>query len=179
MRTTYKYRIYLTSGQRRILNQQLEECRYVWNEMLGAREYAYEQGFTCGLYDLQAMLVGWKQSRPSLKLVHSQVLQNIAVRLDLAFQAFFRRVKEGAEASGYPRYKKWGRYRSITYPQYGNGVEIRGNDLVVSKVGRVKVVWHRPVEGEVKTVSLKKTHTDKWYVTFSVEFAPKRLPPTE
>jgi putative transposase len=70
------------------------------------------------------------------------------------------------------------RYRSITYPQYGNGVEIRGSDLIVSKVGRVKVVWHRPIEGEVKTVTLKRSRTDKWYVTFSVEVAPKRLRPT-
>jgi putative transposase len=117
MPKTYKYRIYLTNGQRRILNTQLAECRWVWNEMLEARKFAYEQGFKCGLYDLQAMLVGWKQSRPSLKLVHSQVLQNIAVRLDLAFQAFFRRVKEGAQDPGYPRHKKWGRYRSITCPR--------------------------------------------------------------
>jgi len=88
-------------------------------------------------------------------------------------------VKEGAEESGYPRYKKWGRYRSITYPQYGNGVEIRDNDLVVSKIGRIKVVWHRPVAGQIKTVSLKRSLTDKWYVTFSVEVEPKRVPPTE
>jgi putative transposase len=105
-------------------------------------------------------------------------LQNIAVRLDLAFQAFFRRLKEGAEDPGYPRYKKFDRCRSITYPQYSNGVEIRGNDLIVSKVGRVKVVWHRPLEGEVKTVTLKRSRTDKWYVTFSVEVAPRRLRPS-
>jgi putative transposase len=154
----------------------LEECRLVYNQTLEAREFAYQQSIKCGLYDTQAMLPTWKAKRPSLKLVHSQVLQNVQVRLDLAFQAFFRRVKEGAEDAGYPRYKKWGRYRSITYPQYGNGVSLRGNDLIVSKIGRVKVVWHRPVEGQIKTVSLKRSRTDKWYVTFSVEVVPKRLP---
>jgi putative transposase len=176
MRKTYKYRIYLTNGQRRILNTMLEECRWVYNQTLEAREYAVEQSIKCGLYDTQAMLPSWKETRPSLKLVHSQVLQNVQVRVDLAFCAFFRRVKEGAEDVGYPRYKKRDRYRSITYPQYGNGVSIRGNDLLVSKIGRVKVVWHRPVEGEIKTVSLKRSCTDKWYVTFSVEIEPKRLP---
>src|ERR671923_2227226 len=176
MRKTYKYRIYLTNGQRRILNATLEECRWVYNQTLEAREFAYEQSIKCGLYDTQAMLPDWKKIRPSLKLVHSQVLQNVQVRVDLAFQAFFRRVKEGAEDAGYPRYKKWGRYRSITYPQYGNGVSLRGNDLIVSKIGRVKVVWHRPVEGQIKTVSMKRSVTDKCYVTFSVEVEPKRLP---
>jgi putative transposase len=38
-------------------------------------------------------------------------------------------------------------------------------------------VWHRPVEGTIKTVSLKRSRTEKWYVTFSVEVEPKRLPP--
>jgi len=178
MRKTYKYRIYLQNGQRRILNTMLEECRWVYNQTVEAREFAYQNSIKCGLYDTQVLLPIWKEKRPSLKLVHSQVLQNVQVRVDLAFQAFFRRVKEGAEDAGYPRYKKHERYRSITYPQYGNGVEIRSHDLIVSKVGRVKVVWHRPIEGQIKTVSLKRSRTDKWYVTFSVEIEPKRLPPS-
>ena len=52
MRKTYKYRIYLTNSQRRILNQQLEECRWVWNEMLEAKQFAYEQGVPSSRYDL-------------------------------------------------------------------------------------------------------------------------------
>lgn len=178
MRKTYKYRIYLTNGQKRLLNQQLEECRWVWNETLAARRDAFEQGVTLSWYDTKAFLPDWKGIRPSLKLVHSQVLQNVTQRVDLAFQAFFRRVKAG-EDPGYPRFRQFGRYDSITYPQYGHGVRILDNDLILSKIGRVKVVWHRPVEGEVKTVSLKRSRTNKWYVTFSVEIEPKRLPPTE
>src|SRR6185436_18589408 len=176
MRTTYKYRIYLQNGQRRILTTMLEECRWVYNQTLETCEFAYHNSIKCGLHDTQALLPSWKEKRPSLKLVHSQVLQNVQVRVDLAFQAFFRRVKEGAEDAGYPRVKTRDRYGSITYPQYGNGVKIHGNDLVVSKIGRVKVVWHRRVEGEIKTVSLKRSPTNKWYVTFSVESEPKRLP---
>src|SRR5262245_65854409 len=113
------------------------------------------------------MLPQWKEKRLSLRLVHSQVLQNVQVRVDLAFQAFFRRVKAGEEEAGYPRFKGFGRYDSITYPQYGNGVEIRGNDLVVSKIGRVRVVWHRAIAGQIKTVTMFRSRTDKWYVSFS------------
>jgi len=178
MRKTFKYRIYLTNGQRRILNTMLRECRWVYNQTLEAREFAYEHSITCGLYDTQAMLPSWKAKRRSLKLVHSQVLQNVQVRVDLAFQAFFRRVKAGEEEVGYPRFKGFGRYDSITYPQYGNGIEIRRDDLVVSKIGRVRVVWHRRVEGAVKTVTLRRARTGKWYVSFSCEVEPKRLPPS-
>jgi len=138
MRKAFKYRIYLTNGQRRILNLTLEECRFVYNQTLATRRDAYEQGVSLSWYETKAMLPSWKEMRPSLKLAHSQVLQNVTQRVDLAFQAFFRRVKEGADDPGYPRFKGFGRYDSITYPQYGNGVEIRGNDLIVSKIGRAK-----------------------------------------
>src|SRR6266498_3539080 len=175
MRKAFKYRIYLTNGQRRMLEQQLEECRWVYNQVLEARRNAHEQGVPLSWYETKAMLPQWKETRPSLKLVHSQVLQNVTQRVDLAFQAFFRRVKEGADDPGYPRFKGYGRYDSITYPQYGNGVQLDGNDLVVSKIGRVKVVWHRPVEGEIKTVTLRRSRTGKWYAGFSVEVEPTRL----
>jgi putative transposase len=177
MRKAYQYRIYLTNGQQRILNTTLEECRWVYNQTLAARRDAFSQGVSLSWYETKAMLPDWKETRPSLKLVHSQVLQNVTQRVDLAFQAFFRRVKAGAGDPGYLRFKGFGRYDSITYPQYGNGVEIRGNDLVVSKIGRVQVVWHRPIEGAIKTVTLRRSRTGKWYASFSVEVEPKRLPP--
>src|SRR5262249_33719234 len=178
MRKTYKYRVYLTNGQRRILNTMLEECRWVYNQTLEAREYAYENSIKCGLYDTQAMLPLWKEKHPSLKLVHSQVLQNVQVRVDLAFQAFVRRVKEGAEEVGYPRFKGFGRYHSITYPQYGNGVRLEGNRLILSKVGAIHVVLHRPIEGTLKTVTLRRARTGKWYVSFSCEVESECLPPS-
>ena len=179
MRKAYKYRVYLTNGQRRILEQQLEACRWVYNQTLAARRDAHTEGAPLGLYDTQALLPGWKAERPTLKLVHSQVLQNIQVRVDLAFKAFFRRVKEGAAEVGFPRFKQFGRYDSITYPQYGNGVRLEGDRLILSKVGAVHVVMHRPVEGTPKTVTLSRSRTGKWYVCFSCETDAHPLPPTE
>ena len=180
MRKSFKYRIYLSHGQRRILEQQLEECRWVYNETLAERKQAYEErGESLRLYDTQAFLPIWKLSRPTLKLVHSQVLQNISVRVDLAFQSFFRRVKQGAEVVGLPRFKGFGRYDSITYPQYGNGVRLEGDRLILSKmVGAVHVVLHRPVEGTPKTVTLTRSRTGKWFACFSCETEAEPLEPT-
>ena len=178
-RKSFKYRIYLTKGQRRIFEQQLEECRWVYNETLAERKRAYEErGESLHLYDTQAMLPVWKLVRPALKLVHSQVLQNISVRVNLAFQAFFRRVKEGAEEVGFPRYKGYGRYDSITYPQYGNGVRLDGDRLILSKVGAVHVVLHRPAAGTPKTVTLTRSRTGKWFACFACETETEPLPPT-
>src|SRR5688572_32012866 len=110
MRKAFKYRIGLTNGQRRILQQQLETCRWVYNQTLAARKQAWEERQeTLGLYDTIKMLPGWKVTRPELCRVYSQVLQNISVRLDLAIQTFFHRVKAGEKQAGYPPFKGFGR----------------------------------------------------------------------
>lgn len=177
MQKAFKYRIYLTNGQRRILAQQLEECRWVYNQTLDARRDAHDQGTPLSRYDTQAFLPGWKADRPALKRVHSQVLQNVQVRVDLAFQAFFRRVREGASEVGFPRFKELGRYDSITYPQYGNGVRLDGERLILSKVGAVHVVLHRALAGTPKTVTLTRSRTGKWYAAIACEVEAQRLPP--
>ena len=99
MRKTFKYRLYPNKQQQRLLEQQLEECRWLYNDLLAARRDAWEQRQeSLRLYDQQATLPALKAARPALAGVQSQVLQNVAVRIDLAFQAFFRRVKAGETA---------------------------------------------------------------------------------
>src|SRR3990172_3879153 len=118
MRMTFKYRLKPTKAQKRQLEQTLELCRWVYNETLAVRKNAYEhEGKSLSYYDTKRMLPAWKAAKPELKQVHSQALQDVVLRVDLAFRAFFRRVKAGEEP-GYPRFKGFGRYRSITYPQY-------------------------------------------------------------
>lgn len=178
MRMTYKYRLNLTKAQRRQLEQTLELCRFVYNETLATRKKAYEQrGETLSYYKTAKLLPFWKANKPALSRVHSQVLQNAMIRVDLAFQAFFRRVKAG-EKPGYPRFKSFGCYDSLTYPQYGNGVKLDGNTLTLSKVGAVQVNLHRPLEGEIKTVTIRRS-IGKWYACFSCEVGAKPLPINE
>ena len=105
MRKTFKYRLYPNKQQQRLLEYQLEECRWLHNDLLAARRDAWEQRQeSLRLYDQQATLPLLKAARPALAEVQSQVLQNVAVRIDLAFQAFFRRVRSG-EKPGYPRFR--------------------------------------------------------------------------
>lgn len=109
MHKTFQYRLYPTHEQRRLLEQQLEECRWLYNRLLEERKTAWEQRQELlRLYDQQALLPALKAERPQLSGVQSQVLQNVAVRLDLAFTAFFRRLKAG-ETPGSPRFRGMGR----------------------------------------------------------------------
>jgi putative transposase len=174
----FQYRIFPTKKQLKALNETLEECRWLYNHLLASRKDAYEQeGKSLSCYGQQATYPMLKEQRPSLNNVHSQVLQNVAVRIDLAFKAFFRRVKAG-EKPGYPRFKSYGRYDSFTYPQSGFSIT-HDNRVCLSKIGSVKMVYHRPVKGKIKTCTVHRASTGKWYVTFSVECEPERLAPVD
>ena len=175
---TFKYRIYPTRSQRKALNASLNECRWMYNLLLEQRKTAWEQHkqhISC--FAQQKQFPELKEQRPSLKAVHSQVLQNVAIRLDLAMHAFFRRVKRG-ETPGYPRFRGYERYDSITFPQVPSGCKLTndGKFLALSKIGNIKIVLHRPLEGSPKAATIRRSPTGKWYVTFSCEWEPTKLP---
>ncbi len=181
MRKTFKYRLYPNKQQRCLLEQQLDECSWLYNELLAARRDAWEQRLeSLRLYDQQATLPLLKAARPSLATVQSQVLQNVAVRIDLAFQAFFRRVRTG-EKPGYPRFRGKGRYDSITYPQVPVGCKLdaEARRVRLHGVGLVKIILHRPLAGTPKTATISRSSTGKWYICFSCECTePPPLPAT-
>ena len=92
MKKTFQYRIYPSRKQETILRQTLGGCQKVYNLFLEQRNAAYkEKGESLSCYDQSKTLVGLKKELPVLKDIHSQVLQNISTRVDLAYQSFFRR----------------------------------------------------------------------------------------
>ncbi len=179
MLKTMQYRLRPTKKQAHLLESQLEECRTLYNHFLEARQRAWEERQESLTYHKQAVtLPVLKQRCPELAQVHSQVLQNVAVRVDLAFQAFFRRCK-AKETPGFPRFRGYGRYDSLTFPQYGSGCQMVDGLLKLSKVGAVRVVEHRPLEGTPKTCTIRRSSLRKWYVTIACECTPQALPATE
>ncbi len=174
MRKTFKYRLKPTKKQVRLLGTTLAECRWLYNYLLEQHKDAWEsEKKTLSFFDQSDVLKGLKQNQPSLEIVYSQVLVEVVKRLNFAFKAFFRRVKAG-EKPGYPRFKDKFRYDSFTYPQ--SGFKVVDDKLSLSKIGRVRIKLHRPVEGTVKTCTIKRTATDKWFVSFSCEVTPNLLP---
>jgi putative transposase len=175
MRKTFKYRIYPTAKQKTLLEKVLEECRWLHNQLICQKKMLWETAKeSIGLYDQQAYAKELCKTRPALDEVHSQVVQQVAVRVDLAFKAFFRRCKVG-EAPGYPRFRGEGQYHSFTYPQSGYKV-IDDNRIRLYKIGNVKLKLHRPTEGKIKTCTVSKTLTGKWFIFLSCEVEPHPLP---
>lgn len=163
-----RYRIYPTKSQVTKLNETLELCRWVYNETLALRKNAWEsEQKRISYYDSKKMIPIWKKDKPELKAIHSHTLQDVTMRVDLAFQAFFRRVKAG-EKAGYPRFKGKGRYDSITYLQ--SGFSLNGNVLTLSKIGDIKIKKHRELEGNIKRLTIRRTSTQKWFVSILTDF---------
>ena len=144
----YKYRLYPTPKQKNILIVHLEECRVLYNHFLVDRTQAYKYDkISLGSYDQMSKLPFLKEDRPSLNKVYSQVLQSVAVRVDLAFKAFFKRCKQEGIKAGFPRFKGVGRYDSITYPQL-TGFSLKDKYIRLGKIGNVKVRNHREIENK-------------------------------
>ena len=170
---TYKYRLFPTKKQQSFLNKALEECCWLYNHFLEKRKNSWEKDKKgISNFDQCNSIPALKKERPSLSSVHSQVLQNVATRIDLAFKAFFRRVKAGKKKVGYPRFKGQGWYDSITYPQVGFMIE--KNTLNLSKIGSIKIKLHRLIVGDIKTCTIRKQN-NKWYACLSCKIEPKPL----
>jgi putative transposase len=174
---TFVYKLRPTPAQVAILTETVETCRHLYNHALGERKAAYEQrGETIGFARQSANLPALKDASPDLRNVHSQVLQDVLHRVDRAFQAFFRRVKAG-EKPGYPRFKGRGWYDSLSYPQWGNGINLDRGRLFLSKIGAVRLHNDRPLDGTPKTCTIVRK-ADGWYASITCEVAPSPLPPT-
>lgn len=167
----YEYRIYPSRKQISRLNTQFWLSKQMYNMLLTIRKDTYLCNCsTINKFDMCKIIKRLKEIDTKFKGVHSQVLQNTADRLSKAFSNFFRRVKEKKAGNrvkvGFPRYKK--RFKSITYPQKGFKF-ISDKKLYISKIGNVPIILHRVPKGKVKTMTIKRMKSGKWFVVFSCE----------
>jgi putative transposase len=180
VRKTFKYKLKPTPDQERVLDRTLMLCRHVYNAAIEERREAWHKcSVSVGYHQQKAELPPIKAEMPEYAEVNSQVLQDVVQRVDRAFQAFFRRIKNG-ETPGYPRFHERHRYHSFTYPQVGEhgGARLDNGLLVLSKIGRIAVRWSRPMEGTPKTVTISR-EADGWYVGLSCADVPVQpLPAT-
>jgi len=170
-RKTFKFRLYPNRQQRERLSATLDVCRELYNAGLRERIEAWKCRTPVRVFDQINQLPDIKAIRPDVAAVFSQVLQDTLRRLDKTYQAFFGRVQRGQKA-GFPRFKGCNRYDSFTYPQSGFAL---GAKLQLSKIGNIKIKQHRDIEGQIKTLTVRR-EAGCWYACFSVEYQPTRLP---
>ncbi len=138
--------------------------------MLQQRIYAYRSGKRVKYNSQQDEIPEIKNAFPEYRSIHSQVLQDVARRLDKAYGNFFIRVGENKRGkrvrAGFPRFKSRDRYSSITYTQSGFRIMENGH-VWLSKIGEVRMFMHRSITGEIRTLSVTRDSTGDWFITIT------------
>ena len=186
VRISYQYKIKPTKEQAEKIDKTLEMLRYQYNYLLAQRFNWYEQNrspidrcsiFVCHLpelkdkpnyYSQKASLTQLKKDRPWYRDIHSQVLQEVPKKVELAFDRWLKGDVNGKK-SGRPRFKGAGQYKTFTFPQFKRH-HFDGNKITLSKIGDIKVIVHRQIPDgfNIKTVSVTKK-ADGYYVTLSLD----------
>gem|GEM_PF-2440925 len=185
MRRTFKFQLRPTSRQAGSLVAMLKDHRDLYNAALQERRdaYAHPSRTRITYGDQSAQLKEIRAYDPDQARWSFSSQQATLRRLNLAFQAFFRRVTSG-ETPGYPRFKGAGRFDTVTWPVDNDGCTWDSQPehptqtfVRLQGVGHVKVNQHRRVRGTVKTVSVKREGR-RWYVLLSCDGVPAEPLPT-
>jgi putative transposase len=167
MQKTYKFRLYPTKDQERVLLQTFEHCRMVYNILLDWLNKQDKPDY----YSLQNRLPMLKQEHPELNTVYSRALQYEVYRLFYNLRGLSQTKKNHRRVGGL-RFKPSHRFRTIHYNQSGFKIIITGkylDRLHISKIGDLPMLMHRPVEGMVKQVVVKHYLSGKWYACIVAE----------
>jgi len=163
IRKGYKYRLYPNRAEQQKLAVQFGHARFVYNWGLNLRRTHYQQtGKGLSYTDTANALVSLKREDEHawLKQADSQALQQKLKDLDRAYSNFFKK------RSGYPNFKSRRGQQSIRYPQR---FKIEGGQTYLPKVGWVRTVFHRPIEGEMKNLTVSKTKSGKYFISIQCE----------
>lgn len=174
---SFEYKIRATRIFEEAAQKALDDSRFVWNCALEQRIMLYRQhGIHVGLYDQSKQLTEARRDILEVGDCIRAIQQDVLEKIELAFQAFFRRIKSG-EKPGFPRFKSAARYRTFTQKyDRGRACPLVGDVVYIPSVGRVRVRLSRPIEGKVKLIQV--THrSDGWYVTLVCDVLRPVTPP--
>ena len=159
---TYKFRIYPNNEQITFLDEQIGYNRFVYNFFLERSINLHKNyGIKTNYYSNAVILPLLKKGFPFLLNANSQSLQASLKNLDTAFRNFFQ------HRAKFPNFKKKINTNSIDIPQH---FTIDNNFLYIPKLkSGIKVKFHRKVYEAVKSISISKTTSGKYYVNMLVE----------
>jgi putative transposase len=174
----YRYRIYPNKEQSILVNKTIGCSRFVYNHYLAKRIELYEsEKQTMNYYACASDLTTLKKEYEWLKEVDSISLQQVLKDLDNAYQNFFRRVKNGEKEVGFPRFKSRKNPKQSYRTQTINGnIQIIDNKIKLPKLGLVKFANSRNFNGKIKSCTIRRSPSGKYFVSVLVEEQINILP---
>jgi len=182
---TFQYRIYPTAYQRERLQHILDVCRAWYNMCLEERKLEYQLNETSvSKYDQHKNIKFFRRSIPAATNVPVICLRGATNQLDESYKSFFRRVKSGEQEKGFPNFRRYKEDNTIYFPEFvslsivGRRIQVNGIGRKGKiKNGRIRVFWHRELEGTPKSAALTRK-ADGWYVSITCEI-PNAAPMPE
>ena len=190
---SYKFRMYPTDEQKSLMWKTIGSARFIYNQILEDRKF-YQELYEGGIFSkderdfLQSKLTPafyknlsieealryyGRESFDFLKEVDSLALSNAQLNVESAYRNFF------SHGRGYPKLKvndkaKWSYKTNTVYQRNKDGIPrsslfIKGNNLNLPKVGKVRINKHRAVYGKLKSATIIKERSGKWYASLLFE----------
>jgi putative transposase len=153
----YKYRIYPNIEQRELIEKTFDACRFVYNLALETKQTCYKSnGTNLSAIDLCYQLADLKEDIHWLREVDSQALQASVKKIDAAFKGFFK-------GGGFPKFKKKANRQSFQCPNHKRHVDFDKQTLTIPKIKDIPIALSRHFLGAIKTVTISKTSTGKYF----------------
>lgn len=159
----YKYRIYPNEEQENRINQTIGVCRLVYNLALEVKVRAFKSaGKRLSAYDLCSQLVELKKEFKWIADVDSQSLLASVAKVDVAFSNFFI-------GKGYPKFKSKRLDGSFQCPTNTRRIDWERSTLTIPKIKDIPIILSRKFDGKIKTVTISKTATGKYFASILVD----------
>lgn len=155
--SSYKLRLYPTKTQENRLENTIESCRILYNDFIFESRLAYKEGYKINFDELQRMI---PYMIPKDK-VYSKAAQMVLWQFYNNLKTLSSLSKKGKRV-GKLRFKPKSRFHSINYNQSGFKF-LPDDNLKLSKIGKIKCIIHRTIQGKIKEIHVKKELTGTWY----------------
>ncbi len=181
MLKAYKYRIYPNKEQREVLEKTFGCVRFYWNKALEIKLSVFKENAGKPKEERkpipQVLPASLKEEYPFLKEVDSLALANAQLNLEKAFREFLKRKR------GIPKFKRKKSRQSYTTNNVNNSIRVdfQKGTIRIPKIGEIKAKLHRTFSGIIKSATIEKTTTGKYYVSILVDLVEEQqfLPITE
>lgn len=176
MLRAFKYRIYPNREQSEFINRTIGVCRFIYNLALETKLYAYKShGKSLSAIDLCYQLIDLKKEYSWISAIDSQAAQASVKKLDKSFQNFFR-------GNGFPKFKSKRNGGSFQCPNNTRKIDWENSTLTIPKIKNIPIVLSKKFEGKIKTITISRTPTGKYFASILVEmetikFVPKKILP--
>ena len=165
----YKFRLYPNLEQRIFFEKTFGCSRFIWNQMLADRIAHYEKTGT----SLKNSPAQYNKKYPWLKEVDSLALSNVKLNLNAAYKSFFQ------SGFGFPNFKSKKTAQSYKTNNQKGTIALLNGKVKLPKVGWVKVKAHRQIKGVIKSATISKTATGKYFISILCEEEIVPLPKTD